>query len=390
MGIAWLSLTYFTYLHRTLEYKKMQETELAEIIRKLQTTRQEWKTVDAKQEMSHEYGAKVEFVKDMIAMANNAEPSFLVIGLKDGAFTPVGTLNYHHNKNDLNNFLIDKIDPLITVGYQEFTIDENQYAVVEVHGKNPPYIIAQDLENKQDDRRKIKLQKGTIYVRHEDRTEGISRFELEKYFKVGLRKAFEDETEYALQLALNKPDNWTHLLTAELLQSKLALVRRSFDELQRGLIYKRATRMSGKEFLDWNSLSCNDLLSLIEMLTIAVTEEMPASWKGDGACADPLEIKRAVDKVISACNGFLELEIELRFILPPEVFLQLKQLLTGWTLEYLNQLDKIPANIFKIFSQSDLNDKYTIKIVLDEPASLQQAMAELKRLTNNPQLWINT
>ncbi len=73
--------------------------------------------MDAKQEMNHEYGTKVEFVKDMVAMASNGEPSFLVIGLKDGTFTPVGALSYNHNKNDLNNFLVNKIDPLLTIGY---------------------------------------------------------------------------------------------------------------------------------------------------------------------------------------------------------------------------------------------------------------------------------
>ena len=318
----------------------------------------------------------------MVAMANNAEPSFLLIGLKDGIFTPLGELaNSHRNKTSLNEILTQKIHHPLTIGYQEFTIDGNEYAVIEVHGNNPPYIVAIDL---------VHIRNGMIYVRHEDRKGGVSRSELEKYFKVGLRRVFKNETEYALQLALNKPDNWAHLLAAELLQSKLALVRRGFDELQRGLIYKRATKMNGKEFLDWNSMSRNDLLSLIEILTIAVKEEIPASWKGDGTYADPLEIKLAVDKVISACNSFLEFEIELRFILPPEAFLQLKKLLTGWTLEYLNQLDKIPTNIFKIFSRSTLKDKYAIKIVLDEPASLQQAMAELRRLTNNPQLWINS
>ena len=146
--------------------------------------------------------------------------------------------------------------------------------------------------------------------------------------------------------------------------------------------------MSGREFLDWNSVSCKDLLSLIELLTIAVKEEVPASWNGNGEPVNPLVIKRAVDKVNSACNDFLE--IELRSLILPEAFYRLKQLLTGWTLEYVNQIDKISDQLFKIFDQPDLEDKYTIKIVLDEPVNLQEAMAELKRVTDNPQLWIDS
>ena len=148
-------------------------------------------------------------------MANNGEPSYLIIGLKDGTFTPVGALTHHYNKNDLNQLLVDKIDPPLTVGYQEFTIDENEYAVIEIYGTNPPYIVARDLVHTKTDRKRVRIHKGTIYVRHEDRTEGISRSELEKYFKGGLRKAFEDETEYALQLALNQPEFWEYLLTLD-------------------------------------------------------------------------------------------------------------------------------------------------------------------------------
>ena len=117
----------------------MQKSELVEIIRRLQAIGQESKTVDAKQEIGlKEVGAKAEFVKDIVAMANNGEPSFLIVGLADGTFTPVGTLNYHYNKNDLNQLLVDKIDPPLTVDYQEFTIDENEYAVIEIYGTNPP------------------------------------------------------------------------------------------------------------------------------------------------------------------------------------------------------------------------------------------------------------
>ena len=230
----------------------MEQQHLLEIVNRLQLMGQEWNTVDAKQQLIlKEVGDKAEFVKDIVAMANNSEPSFLIIGLKDGTFTPVGTLSHHYKKNDINQMLADKIDPPITINYQEFTIDGNEYAVVEVHALNPPYIVARDLVHSRQDRKRVRIYKGTIYVRHEDRTEGISRFELDKYFRSDLREAFKDETEHALQLALAQPEFWEHRLTAELLQSKFAQVKRDLNDLDRGLIFKKTIKMSGNELINW-------------------------------------------------------------------------------------------------------------------------------------------
>ena len=38
-------------------------------------------------------GEKAEFVKDVVAMANNGEQSYLIIGLEDGTFADVGSLH---------------------------------------------------------------------------------------------------------------------------------------------------------------------------------------------------------------------------------------------------------------------------------------------------------
>jgi len=154
------------------------------IITELRKTGKERGTVDAKRELIlREVGDKAEFVKDIIAMANNGEPSYLIIGLEDGTFADVGKLSCHYSTNDINQILVDKIDPPIVVDYKEFTIDGNEYAIVEINGQNPPYIVARDLVHNLTDRKRAKVYKGNIYVRHADRTEGISRAELEEILK---------------------------------------------------------------------------------------------------------------------------------------------------------------------------------------------------------------
>ena len=55
--------------------------------------------MDAKQDLIlQESGDKAEFVKDIVAMANNAEPSYLVVGLVDKTFDAVGKLAHRCDK----------------------------------------------------------------------------------------------------------------------------------------------------------------------------------------------------------------------------------------------------------------------------------------------------
>src|SRR5947209_3546833 len=145
----------------------MEEKDLLEIISKLRAKGVEWKTVDAKQELSLTCnGEKAEFVKDVIAMANNAEKSYIVIGLQDGTFADIGNLSTHHLKNNLNQLLEGKIDPPVVIDYQEFTVNGNGYGLVEIVGYNLPYIIARDFTANPGDRKQTKIYKGTIFVRH--------------------------------------------------------------------------------------------------------------------------------------------------------------------------------------------------------------------------------
>lgn len=368
---------------------QVEDKDLQELIKKLRSLRQEWKTVDAKRELIlQENGDKAEFVKDVVAMANNGELSYLVIGLEDKTFRPIGALSHRHTKNDLNQLLADKIDPPLVVGYQEFTSSEGDYAIIEILGRNPPYIVARDLTHNKQDRKQVRIYKGTIFVRHEDRTEGISRSELEVFFQGGLRRAFEGESDLALQLVLNQPDFWEYLLTAELLQLKMAQITRAYADLNKGLLYKGIVRMSGADFLNWASTRGNDLGSLINLLKATITEEMPASWRAQSESGDPLEIKRAVEKIVSACNELVQWEIDLRSVVPPDAFVPLKQMMEGWTSQPIKQIEKLATKLREPFEQPNPKEEYAVEIVFEAPPNVDEAIAEIERLKNHPEEWL--
>lgn len=370
-----------------LKVEEMEEKDLLDIISKLRDKKREWQTVDAKRELSLTgIGEKAEFVKDIIAMANNGEKSYLVIGLVDGTFEDIGTLPRHYQKSDLNQILSDKIDPPITVDYQEFTINGNEYGLVEIIGYSPPYIVARDLVPDRADRKQIRIYKGTIFVRHEDTTEGIARTELEELLqKKGIKQEFANETDYAQQLVFERPFAWEHKLTAELLRAKLAPIKRKFTELQRGLVFKKTTTIQGAEFIYWSRSKCDDIANLIKIAGIVINEEIPVSWGLPGVSGDPLEIKHAVDKLISVSSELVEWETDVRFTTVPSVVEEFKQKMEGWTAQAFDEIDSAPDKLLEPFNQPDPKGEYNIQLVFKEPPGLAEAMVELQRLQNNPQ-----
>ncbi len=360
----------------------MDEKNLLEIINKLRTKGTEWKTVDAKHELSLTCnGEKAEFVKDVIAMANNGEKSYLVIGLQDGTFADVGKLSSHHLKNNLNQLLEGKIDPPVVIDYQEFTVNGNEYGLVEIAGYNLPYIVARDYTANPADRKKTNIFKGTIFVRHEDRTEGVTRAELEELIQMrGIKREFENETEYSRQLVYEHPFAWEYKLTAELLRSKLEPLKQRYKELQRGLVYKKVTPIQDPEFGPWAQSKCYDLANLIKLAVVVIKEEISASWGLPGVPGDPVEIKHAVDKLISVCNDLVEWETDVHFARVSSVVNGFKQKMEGWTRQVFDEIASSPDKLLEPFNQPNPRGIYDVKLVFTEPPGLKDAQAELQRL----------
>jgi hypothetical protein len=367
----------------------MNEKKLFEIIEKLRTNQREWKTVDAKQDlMLKENGNKAEFVKDIAAMANNFETSYLVIGLKDKTFSDVGVLVNHYTKNDINQLLEGKIDPPVIIDYQEFSIGLNEYALIEIFGSNPPYIIAQDITHLPQDQKKARIYKGTIFVRHEDRTEGISRSELEVLVTKGLRREFENETEAAKKIAFERPKYWEYLLTAELLKTRIQSIKREFYELDRGVLFRRSKRLSGMEFVKWVMTSMKDLLSLTQALSNVINDDFRlVAWGKPGEPGDASLIKQASDRVYSLCRELLEWEIENRSILPPDAFASVKKMIEGWAKEIILSVDRIPSELLKPFENPNPSGQHVIEINVAPMLNSDEVTAEIQRLLTHQELW---
>lgn len=363
----------------------MDEKKLIEIIEKLRSSKREWKTVDAKHSLIlKENGDKAEFIKDIAAMANNFEPSYLIIGLNDGSFSDIGPLVEHHTKNNINQRLEGNIDPPVIIDYQEFSINSNEYALIEIFGNNPPYIIARDISNNPTDQKKTKIYKGTIFVRHEDRTEGISRSELEELLTKGLRIEFKEETDKAKKLAFEQADHWEYLLTAELLKSRMNVIGEELDEIRDGRKFKKSKGLTALEFVDWSPLMLNDLMALGSQLTKVINQDFKVMWGEPGEPGNPIMIKKISDKLFSMCRNLLEWELEFRSTIVPDSLMPLKEMLAGWASHYILAIENIPDKLLKPFEEPNPSGQYAIHITIDDPPNTKEVQTEIEKFTKNP------
>jgi len=146
---------------------------------------------------------KAEFVKDVLALANSAYPSYILTGIEDNTWKPKG-ISRHCSQDTLNQILQNKTDPPLSIEYAEIELKGVTHGLVKIEGQDPPYIVmVKD--------RFGNIQRGTVFIRNVDFNEGARRTDLDQmYSKVDLRvahniierKTVDDEIEVNVEFFL--------------------------------------------------------------------------------------------------------------------------------------------------------------------------------------------
>jgi hypothetical protein len=189
---------------------------------------------------------------------------------------------------------------------------------------------------------------------------------------------FKDETTRAKQIALDKPEFWEYLLTDELLRSKLSVIKNNFIDLNQGLIFKKHKLVSSEEFL---GTKFKDLKSLINLFG-TVTKKLEKSWGKPGEAGDAIEIKVAVERLISGCVALFEWELNLKYEVPPEKFETLQNLFKGCSYELFQQIEVLPSKLMEPFKEPNPKGTYNIYLKIDAPSKLDEIENEIKRLNS--------
>lgn len=193
-------------------------------------------------------------------------------------------------------------------------------------------------------------------------------------------KPFEDESPAAQQIAIDKPEYWEYLLTVELLRWKLGRIKRDFNDLKRGLIYRPSRLLDENHFVTWVRQKLTDLQAIIHLLITSSTEELPISWGKLGEPGDALEILRAVDKIVLGCQSLLEWEIDVYFTSFPDEHDHIKQKMQGWTEHFLAEMERMPKEIARVFDDPKPEGTYHINLIFEVPENIHELYDEIVRL----------
>jgi hypothetical protein len=181
-------------------------------------------------------------------------------------------------------------------------------------------------------------------------------------------KEFQNESVKARQLVIDKPKFWEFKLLEELLRTKISEVQKQYQNLERGLTFRRMSRLTTEEFSNWISIMCSDLQNLMKYFTGAVLKELNNCQGEPGVAGNPFEIKFAVDKIVEGCDKLLEWEIELKFFDVPNHFKEIQKDMLGWTYPIIETFLKLPDELKGVYSR-DLSSEKEIHINLKFEAS---------------------
>jgi hypothetical protein len=151
------------------------QAEFEALLQRLKEQQTESPVVDGKADLPLETeGDRAFFIRHVSALANNMEPSHLIIGVEDRTWDPIGLSedsplrDSDRTQRRMNQILSNRLDTNISVRYRTYEVSDVVLGLVAVEGTGAPYIIAIEDQQYGGDRTRGEpsyVYRGAIYVR---------------------------------------------------------------------------------------------------------------------------------------------------------------------------------------------------------------------------------
>lgn len=192
--------------------------------------------------------------------------------------------------------------------------------------------------------------------------------------------AFASETSKARRLLRDRPPYCEYLLAAELLRGKLDPIERDFQDLERGTLFYREHDVALEDSGTWLKGRTDHLLDIVRVACPAVNEEVLGSLGPPGQPGDPVSILRAMDRIATLGQQFLDWEVETRAArLAPDVD-HLREMMVGWATPPWLELVRIRDLFDEVAAGPDPERKYELQLVFRSPDNLPDWTRELDRI----------
>lgn len=198
---------------------------------------------------------------------------------------------------------------------------------------------------------------------------------------------FSKENPGALELISLRPRHWEHLLTAELLASRLEEIRSTLGDLESIERASPPRQVSAADFSRWGSSVADLIPALARRMKPVFNSDLAAAWGPLGQPGDPVKILETVNTLASFCALLTGLQKDLLSQVPPEPLLpvrqNLKRMITIWIRNYVSVLEQLAGGLRAAGSGAALR---SLTMNWDEATPYAEAIAlELDKLAGRAQ-----
>lgn len=190
----------------------------------------------------------------------------------------------------------------------------------------------------------------------------------------------EHETDLIKKIALEKADSWEFILSSELFKSRLIEINRSYEELEKGLVFQKSKSYNLQDFLDWSSDSLQDFLNLISIFKQTFEVELLSAYGESGVAGNVLKIKSSVDRLDSICKELLAWEYELQGIIPPDELKEVTELMKGWSKIIIDTINEFPKKLDKAILPENLDNdgEINLNFTVSPPPNIEKILKTLE------------
>jgi Protein of unknown function (DUF4236) len=199
---------------------------------------------------------------------------------------------------------------------------------------------------------------------------------------------FAKESAGARTLALEHGELWEYLLTEELLNSKLAVVQKEYDDFDKTALLSVKRPFSGPDYMDWLGDKLQQFTVVVQQIAKCVEQKLPAAWGKPGEPGDAIEILKVVDEIIDCSGALIKWELEISSAEPPIKLKRLGAALHGSAAGIISEVKRVPDELGRALEGARKGTRnFTINLTFTTPPQIAHFLTELESVQKHPQ-WL--
>ena len=189
---------------------------------------------------------------------------------------------------------------------------------------------------------------------------------------------FVGESVCITDIVVDKGPRWELRLARELLKERLVTIDQKFSKIERGRVFPPTRFLAAHDSFPYLEGLIDDFKRMSQGAGKILNEEIlvPPGVPGDAS-----QIKRGCDNLYSLFDALYEWEMDVRFVRPHDIYLDLFKTMRGWPNAVLSQFRHVLVQIDAHLAQPELSGTRLTLTSLKDKDFTDNFRAEIARLS---------